>query len=122
MKLTDPMTNWSFDCLTDTGGKPPSGGIVLQNITHDSHNFAKDVRLIGFWIETERVNISGQVTSTTKKFYVLDSGAFHVSQIAEHTPNPILNPTYSSAFDYLKQTDAALEFTEYFKPGLYVGY
>jgi len=123
MKLTDPITNWSFDCLTDTGGKPLPGGIVLQNITHDGHNFAKDVRLIGFWIETENVNVSGQVISTNKKFFVLDSSVFNVSQIAEHKPSPVLNPSYSSAFDYLKQTDAALNFTEYFKSGgTYTGY
>ncbi|MGE5655438.1 MAG: hypothetical protein ACM37W_02260 [Actinomycetota bacterium] len=123
MKLTDLTTNWSFECLTDAGGKPPPGGLVLQQITHDGHNFAKDIRFIGFWIQTEQVDPSGRAISTAKKFYLLDSSNFTVSQIAEHKPSPTLNPSYSSAFDYLKQTDAALDFTEYFKPGgTYVGY
>ncbi len=64
------------------------------------------------------------MVSTAKKFYVLDSATFTVSTIVTLTPKPVFNPTYGKTFDYLKQSDAALDFTEYFKEpgGNYVAY
>jgi hypothetical protein len=124
MKLADPTTNWAFTCLTDPGGKPLAGGLVLQQVTHDGHNFAKDIRVIGIWIETELVDSSGKVISTAKKFYALDSSTFTVSTVTTLIPKPVFNPTYGKTFDYLKESDAALDFTEYFKEpgGNYVAY
>lgn len=123
MKISDPSTKWSFECAIDPSGTPPAGGLQLKDMQHDGHNFAKDVRVIGLWIETQQITPPDKVTSTSNTFYILDASNFTVSQIAEHKPSPTINPTYSSAFDYLKQTDAALSFTEYFKPGgSYAGY
>jgi hypothetical protein len=116
MKLTDPVTQWSFDCLADAGRKPLPGGLALQNVTHDQHNFAKDIRVVGIWIETEVVEPSGAVVSTSKQFYVLDNATFDdVSAIEMLPPAPVTNPIYTDPFKYLRESDTALAFTEYFK-------
>ncbi|MFM0389283.1 hypothetical protein [Paraburkholderia dipogonis] len=113
----DPITKWTFECLADPAGKPPAGGLVLQQIKHDYFNFAKDVRVIGFWIATELVDPSGKVTPAAPKFYTLDNSNFTVSTINTITPKPLRNPSTGNTFNYLKEGDAALQFGEYFKKG-----
>lgn len=117
MKLADPVTGWSFQCLTGSGSAPPAGGLVLQDVTHAGHNFAKDVRLIGLWIETEDVDPSGTSIATDKKFYLLDAATFAVSPIATISPRRIYNPTSDSIFYLLRESDAALDFRSYFEDG-----
>ena len=79
-------------------------------------NRTKDRRVI--------VEPSGAVVSIAKKQYILDSATFMVSTIAILTPKAVSNPKTSRTFDYLRESDTALEFTEYFKEpgGNYVGY
>ncbi len=124
MKLSDPETKWSFDCLTDSAGKPPAGGLVLQNLRHDGHNFAKDVRVVGLWIETEVVEASGAVFSTAKTtYYPLDSAIFTVSDIRTLAPKAISNHATGRNFNYLREADDALAFSTYFQEGgNYFGY
>jgi hypothetical protein len=124
MKLTDAATNWSFDCLTDSSGNPPPGGMVLQQVRHDGHNFAKDVRLIGFWLTIETVEPPSTIVTTSNQFYILDSTNFTFSAVTTLTPKPLANPALGKTFDYLKQADAALNFTDYFKEpgGNYIAY
>jgi hypothetical protein len=124
VKLIDPVTNWSFECLTDSSGKPQPGGVVLQELRHDGHNLAKDVRVIGFWLTIETVDPSGTVASTANQFYTLDSTNFTLSTVSTLIPKPITHPVYGKTFRYLKEADAVLNFTEYFMaPGdNYVAY
>jgi hypothetical protein len=124
MQLADTNTNWSFTCLTDPSGMPPPGGLVLQDVRHDGHNFAKDIRIIGLWLTTELVDPSGTADAPKRKFYVLDQANFTVSAVSTLVPQPLANPTYSKTFDYLRGSDIALNFTEYFKSpsGNYLAY
>jgi hypothetical protein len=129
MKLHDPITKWSFTCPTDPGDTPPAGGIVLQQVTHEGHNFAKDIRVIGVRIATELVAPSGAVVpnSTAEKLYILDAATFSVSPINKLIPTRTYNPTNTKPFDDLKGSDQALEFARYFNDpkdaaGNYVGY
>ncbi len=122
--LSDPETKWSFSCLTDGGGsKPPDGGLVLQQMQHEGHNFAKDIRVVGFWVETETVS-AGTASSPSKKFYLLDAATFTVSPIEIFAPAPPSSPVaVASTFAYLKQLDVALDFKEFFKSaGNYFAY
>lgn len=114
--VSDPLTKWSFSCLTDGGGtKPPAGGLVLQQVQHDGHNFAKDIRVIGFWVEIETVSPASAVTATTKTFYILDGTNFTVAPITLFAPALRSSPLFASTFAYLKELDVALDFKEYFK-------
>jgi hypothetical protein len=40
-----------YDLLDD--GTLPDNGIVLKNVRHDNYNLAKDMRVLGFWVEVE---------------------------------------------------------------------
>lgn len=123
MKHNDPETKWSFDCVIDSAGKPPAGGLALQNLRHDGHNFAKDVRVVGIWIATEVVEPSGTVTSTAKSYYPLDSGVFTVSDVTTLAPKAISNHATGRNFNYLREADDALSFSTYFQEGgNYFGY
>ena len=123
MKCADTaVTGWTFECLTGAGTKPPDGGLVLQDVKHQDHNFAKDIRLVGIWIETEPVE-SGKAGKSASKLYLLDPATFTVSSITELKPKATYNDTYKKTWDYLKEADAALDFTTYFKDGgNYVAY
>jgi hypothetical protein len=115
MKVVDVATGWSFECPTTAGGDALPGGLVLQGVTNDGHNFAKDIRLIGLWLNVEQVDPSGKVVSLPPKLYILDSPTFTGSAVKRLTPSPMFNPTLGKTFDYLKEADAALDFTTYFK-------
>jgi hypothetical protein len=121
MQVDDTATKWGFDCLTDASGNLPPDGIVLQNMQHDSHNFAKDVRLIGLWVETETVDPSGPVSKPNKQFFSLSS--FKSTAVRVLTPKTTANPSPAGGtFQYLREADAALSFSQYFKEkGNYVG-
>lgn len=119
LSLTDPATKWRFTCLTDSGGtRPPSGGLVLTEVQHDGHNFARDIRVIGLWVEMETVAPGGNVTATVKNFYVLDSGIFSVSPITVLRPAPMTHPATGRTFQYLREVDAVLAFSSYFQAGV----
>jgi len=117
MKIVDPTTNWAFDLALEPDGTPPTGGLNLRDIRHDGHNFAKDVRLIGLWLETETVETNGQVSQPTKKLYVLDKGTFTTTKVEPLTPMPTRSPDTNRVFQYLKESDEALEFSTYFSDG-----
>lgn len=120
MKLSNPLTGWSFDCLTDSGNKPPAGGLALQNLRHDGHNFAKDVRVVGLWIETQSVDAAGKATATapSKTYYSLDSMTFVVSEVAILEPKAMSNHATGANFQYLRESDEALSFSVYFQKGV----
>jgi hypothetical protein len=124
MKIKDPSTDWEFECLTDSAGNALPGGLVLKTVLHNGHNFAKDLRLIGFQIETETVDPSGTITSSAPVFYALSAPTFAVATVRNLVPVATALPAPASGtFQYLKEADTALDFKTYFKnpAGNYVG-
>lgn len=124
--LSDPgRTEWSFTCVTaGTSMNPPPGGLVLQQVIHDGHNFARDIRVIGFWLEMEELTFAGAVTPMPKQFFLLDATNFTASPISVLRPSPMSMPTTGRTFAYLREVDTALDFKEYFKDssGNYVAF
>ena len=51
----NPETGWTFECPTNSSGEPPEGGLVVQKVRHQGYNFAKDVRVTGFWLSYDTV-------------------------------------------------------------------
>src|SRR5215213_2009125 len=74
-------TYWTFDVPVDSSGAPLAGGLVLQDVSHAFHHFAKDIRCIGLWIETELVDPTGAVIPNTiaKEFFALEPPIFTLS-------------------------------------------
>ncbi|MBA3461244.1 MAG: hypothetical protein H0T46_14870 [Deltaproteobacteria bacterium] len=124
MKHESKTTGWSFDCPLNPGGTPPPGGIVLKNVRHDGHNFAKDIRVIALWLEIERRDASGRATTSFKRVRVLDSSNyFTVSTVRTLEPKEIVQQSPASpggarptkkVFKYLKEVDSALYYDKYF--------
>lgn len=124
--FNDATTGWSFVALTSgAGNKPPVGGLALQNVQHHLHNFAKDIRLVGFWLDLETVKPPNTVLKTEKKFFVLSDEDFQVSDLQELAPKQPTQPAPKSIFKMLKDSaDEALNFKSYFADttGNYFGY
>src|SRR6185369_12891956 len=99
-----------MECDTDANDKPPPGGIVLRHVRHHGHNFARDIRTVGVWIETQVVDPPDTVVSTKRTFYQLDSTFFTVSPITVLTPPITTLPENASQREFLKASDAALSF------------
>ncbi|HWS68625.1 MAG TPA: hypothetical protein VN325_38135 [Steroidobacteraceae bacterium] len=124
MKVKDASTDWEFECLTDSSGNALPGGLVLKSVLHNGHNFAKDLRLIGFKIETELVDPSGTITSSAPVFYALGAAPFAAASVRNLIPVTVTLPAPAAGtFQYLKEADTALDFARYFKDpaGNYVG-
>jgi hypothetical protein len=117
--LSDRLTGWSFECLTDSAGKrPPEGGIVLRAVRHQQHNFARDLRLIGLRIVVQEVDAQGRVTDRdrTSRFFPLSTSFFKVGELQVLAPEKTLvpNPVTGSPFLYLRGSDDALLFKSFF--------
>ena len=122
---------WTFDAELDGAtGAPVEGGLVLENITHDGHNFAHNIRFIGVWIYLDQVDANGNVTGSQNKFVALESKLFTYGKARTLTPQPISHTYFKSythrvgdavqitrTFDYLKEAEAALNFSDYFQDG-----
>jgi hypothetical protein len=117
---------WVFNAeLDDATGTPPDSGLALQDVRHDAHNFARDIRAIGAWINTQRVDASGKVLDKKQTLVTLDSKLFSVSAMRTLIPRPIARKTpVATVFQYLQEVDSALSFSDYFKDGQgnYVAY
>jgi hypothetical protein len=127
VKHDDQLTGWSFETPTDSSGNPPSGGLVMQQMRHQGHNFARDIRMIGLWIEVEHVDDSGKVTTVDNPVLrILDPAfGFTPSAIQKLEPVPIVNhPGWKEKFEWLKDFDDALNFSDYIQDpqGTYSGY
>jgi hypothetical protein len=107
---------WEFEAPLDSSQKPGDWGLVLQNVRHAGHNFAKDIRNVGLWISIDHVDKYKNVVGNKNFFRTLSA-----SNYLQPSSARILNPKRSSrpdtqgAFDYLKQGDAGLRFSEYFQ-------
>lgn len=122
---------WTFDTeLNDATGVPEEGGLVLKHVRHDGHNFAHDIRFIGVWINFDKVDSTGKVIDTLKKFVSLDSKLFTYGKARTLKPEPRSHTYYKSythrvgdaapitkTWEYLKEADSALSFSDYFKSG-----
>src|SRR5437773_1187983 len=127
MKHSDSATGWTFECPTDSQGNPPQSGLILKPVRHDGHNFAKDIRTIGLWLEVQDVIPPSGLTANYKKVRILDSSNyFTVSAVRTLSPKPITMPNIprGGTFAYLKETESALYFSQYFQDpnGNYVVY
>jgi hypothetical protein len=60
------------------GCEPPDGGIVLKDITHQQYHFARDVRVVGFWITYVKTDkVGGAIQSKPEsRFYTLERASF----------------------------------------------
>jgi hypothetical protein len=134
---------WEFDIeLDDTTGAPSGGVLLLKNIRHGGHNFARNTVAIGACVKFEQVDSSGKVLKTKKEFLPFDSSAFQVTALKTLAPKPVTvirrsSPAHGSpyrggvfvqqqTFDYLSQADpnSILQFSDYFQDpsGNYVAY
>lgn len=119
----DRATGWRFEA--DAVGTPPvGGGIVLTDVTHQQFSFARDIRVIGIWLEVQTVTPAGSVTATQHAFHALDSSSFTLGNVVELTPMPMTHPPVgSSTFNYLRGAAQSLQFEMFFRsPSGHVGY
>ena len=64
----------NYDDLPD--GTLPDGGIILRHVRHDNFNLAREMRVVGFWIEFETFT-NGKSTKKESRFYPLDKATFN---------------------------------------------
>ena len=120
MRVHDPATGWDLTYPTDPSGTlPPPGGIVLQNLRHAGHNFAKEIRVLGLRLTVEHLDPSGRVESVSSHFLPLSDPPFSVGPIDAHGPvaGPVLPAPIGRTFQYLREADEALWFRSYFQSG-----
>src|SRR5262245_29678716 len=127
INFTDPATGWSGVCVTDgSNRRPAAGGLVLQNVMHDGHNFARDIRPIGIRLKLEQVTPRNTVASITSVFLPLSDPPFTVGAIQTLVPSPTRFPLPPfSLFNYLREADETLQFSTFFvdaRSGNYIGY
>ncbi len=114
--ISEARTGWSFDYQTDSSGNVPPGGLVLNNVRHSLHNLARDIRLIGVRLQVQDIEPSGRVAGTRSVFLALAAPTFTVSPINLLLPMPVAAPAPGGrTFDYLRETDEALQFRTYFQ-------
>jgi hypothetical protein len=124
--IADAATSWTGTILTDaTNTRPPAGGLVLQDLRHDQHNFARDIRAIGIRLKIQRITPPDTVSSTISLFLELSDPPFTVSTISTLTPQPVSLPIMGGlTAQFLREAYEALQFRTYFQDasGNYVGY
>jgi hypothetical protein len=121
LKLADAATGWNCDVLLDDSGtKPPPGGLLLRGLEHQGHNFAREVRVVGLWIEVEALDNTGSVTGTQQAFFTLDDTGFTVEPLEILRPIRVTMGTPEqgqTTFRYLSGSDDCLQFGTYFSDG-----
>ncbi|WP_343606641.1 hypothetical protein [Fluviicola sp.] len=68
-------SRWYMEYDAEKDGSLPDGGIILRNVRHDNYNLAKEIRVIGFWIEFETFT-NGKSTAKQHKFFALNKATF----------------------------------------------
>lgn len=91
---SDATTGWSFDLVYDsTGTAPPDGGLVLQNMRHDGHNYARDVRVVGIWLKFELVDPKSKTTKALpSRLIQLSPAWFTTDGVLPIQAKPNMNP------------------------------
>ncbi|SJM29271.1 hypothetical protein [Mesorhizobium delmotii] len=123
-RIIDAITGWEMQYFADGAGKPPAGGVVLEEVSHHSYTFAKDIRLIGIRLQVEEVSPQNTVVNTRSHFLPLSDPPFVVGRIEEKSPTQIQSvPGMQNAFQKLREFDDALFMKNYFQSnGRPVGY
>lgn len=115
-------TNWSMNAITDSSSLPKLGGLVLKDVQHDGHNFAKDVRLLAFLVFVDVLDGSGTLVNREYSRYLLASSVLKASAVQELRPMPVTNP-YFGPIDLLSGAFDAGTFERFFRKGAnQVGY
>jgi hypothetical protein len=123
--FTDSATGWSGTCVTGTGlTSPPPGGLVLQDVRHDGHSFARDIRMIGIWLKVEEVTPAGAVARTFPPVFVpLSNPPFAIGPLNTLTPAPFTPSAGGATIQYLREAAEVPQFDTYFRNGAnYVAY
>lgn len=80
-------TGWTAIALTQASGKPEAGGLVLQEVRHDGHNLARDIRMLRMLLTVEVVSPLGTVTGIERYWFHLDDATFFsATTVGEHRP------------------------------------
>jgi len=66
---------WELDYWLEDDGFLPDGGIILSDVKHGGYNLAKEIRVIGFWIEFETFT-KGKSIKKESKFFPLKKTHF----------------------------------------------
>lgn len=72
---------WELDYLLEDDGSLPDGGIILSDVKHGGYNLAKEMRVLGFWIEFETFT-KGKSTKKESKFFPLKKTHFSFGALA----------------------------------------
>ena len=107
---------WRFDCEAD-GSPAPDGGLVLRAVTHDGHNFAKSMRVVGLWIEFLESAADGTVLRRWKEFHALGAPSFQASAVQVLSPRPAPPSWWPGDLFELKESAAALQFADHLRQG-----
>jgi len=113
--LSDPLTGWSFQYLTDASGdRPPAGGLVLQEVRHHHHNLARDLRLIGLRLKVQEIDPSGKTVRTVSHFLSLSDPPFTAGKIRTLAPGS--GPAFPlKPFQFLAEGEEALQYQTFFR-------
>jgi len=107
-------TNWSCVARTDAGGIAEKGGVVLQDVLHDGHHFAKDIRLLVIWLFIDILDPAGNVISKeASRVFLRGSGAMTASPIEELKTLSISNPMFKG-WGSLDGARESLDFAKFF--------
>ncbi len=106
-------TGWQAVAVTNSGGRPEPGGLVLRDLRHDGHHFARDVRMLRMLLTVDVVSGSGAVTAREAYWFELDDARyFTASAVTEVRPTPMT--VGALTFDVLRGASDALNFEQYF--------
>jgi hypothetical protein len=116
--ISDRPTDWSMRYLTDaSGSRPGPGGLAVADVRHGPFNFARDVRVVGIWLEVATVSPTGAVSKPDSQFVALDAPHFTSSGVRVSTPAATTLPKSASVFRFLAGAADVLDFETYFRIG-----
>lgn len=117
--VTDAATGWSFSIDTDYTDTKPESSLILRNVAHDGHNFAKAIEALGVRVIVAEVEPPDTVVKLLSHFFFLHFSNFDVSAIKLLNPVDIKMPRVgsTSVFKYLREADEALYLNTYFQDG-----
>jgi len=92
-----------------------AGGLILRDVRHEQHNFAKEMRLIGVRLLVEKVSPGGTVMALQSQFLPLTKPPFDAtSPVRESAPAITKQPGSAKTWQQLQEFDDALFMATYF--------
>lgn len=98
LSFNDSYQEWAGDIYFSgepSGCEPGEGGLILKNLRHQNYNFARDVRILGMWIEFETTESAG-ITKTERKFYAINTINFTFNCIEQWKESDLNPPSVPS--------------------------